>query len=242
MIIQNTAVNIRFSRIENIKRKYILNEDVLKDNFNEASILPIPDDAPMEIPRILIKSKGEHSQVSIAPEAITFQTQYTDAYTEDWNLCHKYISTRTQDIFNLTDGFTSGDYHYIGIVSNLIWNDVQTAGNKVLYKNIMGKEAADNLDDLVIRYTYVVDEKYYVNITLQSVREYDVLDGNMSGALAEKNLRSHTISIGLDVNDRYLFNQEEGYISNREKFEEMLDLTTHIINNKLKSLVETGEY
>ena len=74
MIVQNSAVNIMFTRCENIKKQYILNEEVLKEKFNEANILPIPDDAPTEIPRILVKTKGEHSQLSIAPEATNFQT------------------------------------------------------------------------------------------------------------------------------------------------------------------------
>lgn len=242
MIIQNTAVNIRFSRIENIKRKYILNEEILKEKFNEAIILPIPDDAPMEVPRILIKSKGEHSQINIAPEAITMQTIYTDEHKKNWRLCEEYISSRVQDIFKLTDEFTCGNYHYIGVVTNLIWDTEMKDGNKVLFRNLMGKEATNNLDDLVVKYTYVVDQKYYVNITLQSAKVYNGVNGNEAGAFADENLQTHTISIVLDINDRYSFNQNKGYISNKEKFEEIITLTTDIVNNKLKNLVEKGEY
>lgn len=242
MVIQNTAVNIIFSKIDNIKRKYILNEEILKEKFNEANILPIPDDAPMEIPRILIKSKGEHSQLNIAPESINLQTTYTDEYVNNWNLCEAYISSRAKDIFKLADQFTSGKYHYIGIVTNLIWDPVQQQGHKVLFHNLLGCEAADNLDDLVVRYTYVVEEKYYVNITLQSVRIYNGMRGKESGDFVDENLKAHTISVILDINDRYLFNKKKGYVSNKETFEEMMSLTTDIINNKIKNLVEKGEY
>lgn len=100
MIIQNSAVNIMFSRCENIKKQYILNEEILKERFNEASILPIPDEAPSEIPRVIVKTKGEHSQLSIAPEAVNFQTVYSDDYTQNWELCEEYIKVELKIYLN----------------------------------------------------------------------------------------------------------------------------------------------
>ena len=151
MIVQNSAVNIMFTRCENIKKQYILNEEVLKEKFNEANILPIPDDAPTEIPRILVKTKGEHSQLSIAPEATNFQTVYTDEYTDDWKLCEEYIKSRIDDVFRLIDTFAAEKYKYIGIVTNLIWDDIKEDGNKKLFNNLFGKMPVDNLDDLVVK-------------------------------------------------------------------------------------------
>ena len=48
----------------------------MKEHFNEATVLPIPDDAPLEIPRIIIKSLNEHSQLNISPIATTLQINY----------------------------------------------------------------------------------------------------------------------------------------------------------------------
>lgn len=242
MIVQNSAVNIMFTRCENIKKQYILNEEVLKEKFNEANILPIPNDAPTEIPRILVKTKGEHSQLSIAPEATNFQTVYTDEYTDDWKLCEEYIKSRIDDVFRLIDTFAAEKYKYIGIVTNLIWDDIKEDGNKKLFNNLFGKMPVDNLDDLVVKYTYIEDERYYVNITLQSVRVYDDSNDNEAGNYADDRLKGHTVGVTLDVNDRYLFNKQKGYTSNKHSFEKLLDLTTKIIDNKLKNLVEKGAY
>lgn len=242
MIIQNSAVNIMFSRCENIKKQYILNEEILKDRFNEASILPIPDEAPSEIPRIVVKTKGEHSQLSIAPEAVNFQTVYSDDYTHKWELCEDYIESRIENIFRLTDKFTAEQYKYIGIVTNLIWDDISRDGNKILFKNLFGIQSADNLDDLVVKYTYIEKEKYYTNITLQSARIYKNPNANDAGSFADDNLEAHTIGITLDINDRYAFNMQKGYISSKTNFVELLKLTTDIINSKLRELVEKGMY
>lgn len=242
MIIQNSEINIKFPRVENIKRKYILHEEILKDHFNEANILPIPDDAPAEIPRILIKSKNEHSQMNISPDGIKLQTEYSDKYTQDWSLCEKYITTRVNEIYELADKLTEERYDYIGVVANLLWDDITTEGNKILYRNLFGKDASSNLDDLVVRYTYIEEDKYYVNIAIQSARMYENIRPDESGNFTDENLKAHTISISLDINDRYLFNSKKDYVSTKEVFNEIMSLTTNIINNKLKDLVEKGEY
>lgn len=242
MIIKNSEINIRFPRVDNIKKQYILNEEILKDKFNEANILPIPDDAPTEIPRILISSIGEHSHMNIAPEAVNLQTIYTDEFNENWELCEQYINSRIEDVFKLTDKFTMDRYNYIGIVTNLVWDDIQKDGNKKLFQNLFGKEAIDNLDDLMVRYTYVEKEKYFVNITLQSAKIYNNSNGEESGSFSDENLEAHTVAITMDINDRYLFNKQKGYTSNKESFKDIMALTTDIINSKLRSLVEEGEY
>ena len=242
MIIKNSAVNIMFSRCENIKKQYILNEEIIKERFNEASILPIPDEAPSEIPRVIVKTKREHSQLSIAPGAVNFQTEYSDDYTQNWELCEEYIKSRIENIFKLTDKFAAEQYNYIGIVTNLIWDNVSKDGNKILFNNLFGIPSADNLDDLVVKYTYIEKEKYYANITLQSARIYKNSNVNEAGSFVEDNLEAHTIVITLDINDRYAFNMQKGYLSNKTNFDELLNLTTDIINSKLKNLVEKGAY
>ena len=242
MIIKNSAVNIMFSRCENIQKQYILNEEIIKERFNEASILPIPDEAPSEIPRVIVKTKGEHSQLSIAPGAVNFQTEYSDDYTQNWELCEEYIKSRIENIFKLTDKFAAEQYNYIGIVTNLIWDNVSKDGNKILFNNLFGIPSADNLDDLVVKYTYIEKEKYYANITLQSARIYKNSNVNEAGSFVEDNLEAHTIGITLDINDRYAFNMQKGYLSNKTNFDELLNLTTDIINSKLKNLVEKGAY
>ena len=242
MIIKNSAVNIMFSRCENIKKQYILNEEIIKERFNEASILPIPDEAPSEIPRVIVKTKGEHSQLSIAPGAVNFQTEYSDDYTQNWELCEEYIKSRIENIFKLTDKFAAEQYNYIGIVTNLIWDNVSKDGNKILFNNLFGIPSADNLDDLVVKYTYIEKEKYYANITLQSARIYKNSNVNEAGSFVEDNLEAHTIGITFDINDRYAFNMQKGYLSNKTNFDELLNLTTDIINSKLKNLVEKGAY
>ena len=84
MLIKNTSISIKYQKIDNLKKNYFLNEDILKEHFNEATVLPIPDDAPLEIPRIIIKSLYEHSKLNISPIATTLQINYNEGFETDW--------------------------------------------------------------------------------------------------------------------------------------------------------------
>ena len=242
MQIQNSTINIVFPRVENIKKQFILNEDVLKENFNEANILPIPDEAPEEIPRIIVKTKHEHSQLSIAPSAINFKTNYTGEYVTKWQKCHDYINSRVGDIYEFANELTGNEYSYMGIVTNLLWDQISENGDSILYKNIFNKNKPENLDDILLKFTFVEKNKYYVNITIQSVQVFENINSNSSGEFCKDNLRMHTISVMLDINDRYSFNNEKNYVSKKQTFEELIELTKDVINNKLETLIEKGVY
>ena len=56
MLIKNTSISIKYKKIDNLKISYFMNKEKLDKHFNEATVLPIPDDAPLDIPRIIIKS------------------------------------------------------------------------------------------------------------------------------------------------------------------------------------------
>lgn len=242
MVIQNSIVSISFPKIENIKRKYVLNEEILKDKFNEATILPIPEEIPNEIPRILITSQGEHSQVSISPNTINFQTEYTNGYEKDWEKCKNYIGSRAEDIFRLANQLTNNCYNYTGVIVNLIWDEIEQDANKRLFYNLLRKQAIDNLEDINVKFTYIEKEQYYVNISLQNVRNYVGFNPEIAGTCHKDKLDLHTVSVTIDINDRYSFHIRENYLSSEQKFKEILSLMTSTINNKLRNLIEKGEY
>ena len=242
MTILNTATSVFFPHVENIKKEYILNEQILKDKFNAAGILPIPDDAPVEIPRIVISTIKEHSQLNIAPETVNFQTIYDNEFSNDWEKCEEYIKSRMDDVFKLTDILTNNRYSYVGIVTNILWDDITESANAILYKNITKKDAPNNLDDFSVKYTYIENDKYYINITIQSLKDYGNKNIKIAGELSDSNIVSRRIQITLDVNDRLAFNNNVDYLSNKESFNEVLKLTTMIINEKLNKLVNEGDY
>ena len=82
-----------------------------------------------------------------------------------------------------------------------------------------------------------------MNIMLQNARLFqNGTEENQAGSLNEKNQVAESIGAVIDINDRYGFNSIEGYHSDNSMLEKLLRLMTEVINNKLSSLIEKGEY
>lgn len=243
MIIQDSIISVMFSRVENIKKVYFQNEDILKKEFNEATVLPIPDDAPVEIPRIILKSKEEHSQLNISPFTASMQTVYTDEYKSNWSSCVSYLDTKIDNLFEFTDVLTNKNYHYVGLVTNILWDQVAENGTEVLVDNLLNIKSEKKPHDVNIKYTYVEKEEYFVNITIQNARVYkDGTHADISGSFSKENLEANTIGITIDINDRYQFNNIQNYKSSKEKFKNIISITTDIIENRLSTLIKEGVY
>lgn len=114
MLIQGTSITITYKKIEGIKKAYYNNEEILKQYFNEATALPIPDDAPIDIPRIIVKTINEHAQLNISPTATTFEVHYDAGFERNWDVCSEYIKKRMTNVFEFLNILTNNTYEYIG--------------------------------------------------------------------------------------------------------------------------------
>lgn len=244
MLIQGVAISVTYKKIEGIKKAYYNNEQILKEYFNEATVLPIPDDAPLEIPRIIIKTLHEHAQLNISPIAATFEVKFDAGFEKDWKKCSDYIVMRMSKVFEFLNLLTENAYEYIGIVSTVLYDEVQNNGVKKLSEVLLNSENIHNLFDINLKYTFVENEKMFVNIMLQNARMFDAINevSGESGVLAHANQVAESIGVHIDINDRYSFNYKDNYKSNSGVLQELIDCMGNIIDNKLVSLIEKGVY
>lgn len=243
MIIQGTSITVTYKKIEGIKKVYYNNEEILKDFFNEATVLPIPDDAPFEIPRILIKTKNEHAQLNISPTAATFEVHYDAGFERDWKPCSEYIIARMAKVFEFLNILTGNTYEYIGLVSNIIYDEIAQEGTQKIAANLLNTKKIDNIYDINIRYTFVEEENLFVNIMLQNARLFkNGITTNEAGALSIQDQIAESIGAIIDINDRYGFNTNVEYKSDSGMLNKLIDVMGNIINNKLVALIEKGEY
>lgn len=243
MLFQGTSVSVAYNRIEQIKKVYYTNVDILKEYFNEATVLPVPEDAPDEIPRIIVKTLHEHAQLNISPVAATFEVHYNEGFEKDWESCEKYIRERMNKVFEFLNLFTYNQYSYVGVVSSVLYDEVSSNGTRKLADKLLNAANIKNIYDLNIKYTFVESEKYFVNILLQNARLLKSgLEINKAGSLSIKNQIAETIGAIIDINDRYGFNNVEGYCSNDAVIDDLLSSMRCIVENKLATLIEKGEY
>ncbi|HIX84990.1 MAG TPA: hypothetical protein H9979_10730, partial [Candidatus Megamonas gallistercoris] len=91
MIIKETNLNLIYPKISDYRKKFVASEDILNDNFQPPIILPIMDEIPENIPRIVLKSKNNHSTLSIGLSVASFTTMYDDTFSNDWKKCKDYL-------------------------------------------------------------------------------------------------------------------------------------------------------
>lgn len=239
MKIAETDINIVYPQIKDYKKNFVLHEDVLSEEFNSATILAIPDGVQAEVPRIVTQSKHGHSILNVALTVTSLITQYSDRYTTDWNLCRKYISERCGSVYKIVDQLTGNKESYVGIISKIAYDNLSKDSLEILKTSLI-KDSARLLGspfDISCKLTYTYANRYYINITLENIRQYNI------EALQKMPVEnSGFIGITLDVNDRYAANLDKEYVSGKEAFDSILEITSNIITNKLDDLIMKGEF
>lgn len=243
MIVKQTNLNLVYPRIMEYRKKFANSEDILQQYFMPSTILPIPEQVQDEVPRIIAQTKNGHSMLNIALTVSSFTTNYNGDFVSDWNRCKEYLSQRCSDIYKIIDDMTDNNNIFVGLITNVEIDDLDRTGLEMLKKSLLSEKAAqmDELYDLSCKLTYVYKKQYYINITLQNLREFSVQQYN-NGRTCITGERKHTVSASIDINDRYAANNDMHYKSKKEAFDEILYITSNIIDNKLENLVRKGEF
>lgn len=243
MLIQETSISLKFKKIDNLKKTYFIYEHILKEQFNEATVLPIPDDAPFDVPRIIVKSKNEHSQLNITPVNATLQITYNDGFERDWNSCKQYILEKMNSVFAFLNILTNNEYEYMGIVSTILMDEYNGDTTRLLSQNLLKGNMQSDIYDLNIKYTFAEDEKFFVNIVLQNARLFrDGIVQDDAGALCQANQLAEAVGAIIDINDRFGFNNNVTYKTDRSMLEKLVEKLSNILDDKLKLLIEQGVY
>ena len=243
MKIKQTNLNIVYPQIEEYRKKFINSEDILNEYFLPPTMLPVPNEVQGEIPRIIVQTKNGHSVLNIALTVASFTTNYNNNFTKNWELCKDYLENRGTCVYNMIDNMNDEKNIFVGLVTNIEMNDLDEDGLNVLKKSLLKENTADlgDIYDLGFKFTYVYKEKYYINITLENFRDFETKK-NEGGRNCIRGEKKHTISASIDINDRYASNYNPEYKSGKEEFEEIIRITSNIIDNKLDDLIRKGEF
>ena len=68
------------------------------------------------------------------------------------------------------------------------------------------------------------------------------MEEKKSGIKVKAGDSENFIAVTIDVNDRYAANQNDGYKSDKSAFDEILNITANIINNKLARMINEGRF
>jgi hypothetical protein len=212
-------------------------ESRLSEDFPKPFILvPLPNEAPMEFPRISATSHHGFSTLNISLNNFQLITNFSNDYSADWKKCKEYVENHVYKLIDIVQPIFRQKPYYCGFTVNLL-REMDGDAVETLKKNFVSPNVNGRIYDYFNRFTFLKD-KFYINIQLQNqrIQPNQVL---LPGML-KQNEQKNVIGIVLDINDRYEFNYNPGYTTNPDSIRSILDLTDDIIRNKLEKFVEEG--
>ena len=234
----NTQFSILFPKIINIKRNIMEREETLLKEFMPCQIFPIPDDAPMELPRVSVFTKNNHSNLSISMSGCTLNTQYDDNFNRDWPKCEHYLKGKSSLIYDVIEGLSPDSIYFQGFVAQILWDKTEGDPMYFLKDKITKLDIKGHFHDLSCKFTLIKDDKYFVNLSLIGIKAAD--PAIMGIAPVPDAMCQNKLLINIDINDRRRFNEEPGYNSTKETTRELLSVLSTVIRDKLGLLLTEG--
>lgn len=242
MKIVDTQFNVFYPKIPEIRKQMFILEEKLNKQFKTPfNLVPVPDDAPVEIPRIVAMSMHGHSQLHFSLNNAGLTTSYDQEYNSDWGKCRNYIEKKSENYISVIEELSNNRFLFSGLVVRVeIPTKIEPL--ELLKEKFFKLGSSTNPFDIEFKITFVKDETYYINMTFSNFRFFEGASTVELSSPAYLNLREKGIGVILDINDRFGFNYNKGYSSNRDKQKVLLELATTVLEDKLEEILEKGEF
>lgn len=207
----NSKLVLLHEKLERIRKIAIELEDGITPSFLAPEIFPIPDEAPVEIPRAVFKSKHGHTALQIAPIKTELTTHYDENFNDNFETCFDYIKKRSAVLttFSKQTNLTASG---LGLVMMFRWPSLDETesvlAEKLEKKLLPSVFDVDNIYDIRLHLAKVVEDKYFLNTQYNNYRAYSSSSPINSPHPRLKDLRldQFGLEVTIDINDRYGYN------------------------------------
>lgn len=238
-IIENSTFNLYFPTRE-VRKSIFSIEDYLssKGYVKPFNLVPLPSEAPSEIPRITSTTLHGHANIAITNQNIQIQTNFDKNFNQDVDKCFDYVKNKSDNAYSVLQDVLNYQTCYCGLVTQLIFDTDKPVN--VFKNNFIKVSSESELFDCVCRLTFIKDHKYYINIEVQNIRQYDGRTGQLD-RLVDLEYKGEKLSVTIDINDRYAYNFDGKYTTDMEANNEIFRISKDLIENRLYDLIEKGE-
>lgn len=222
-----------FNPVVGITQKFINNaQNILINDFGNPNILPVPDVVQDDVPRVIMSSNGGHSQIVLSKINCSLTTNFDENYSDDVKKCIKYFGERVDivnQMINALDRDNSLVLNFLGITTGLIFDKDDAVD--LLRKNIT-KIQINDICDIDLQITRIVEDRYYVNIRIANTRLFSQNINPLACGFLE-NEYHNGIMVTIDVNNRYAFSKGLTRIKecSLKEIEKIKTLTEDTINS-----------
>lgn len=240
MRINNIVITFWFNKITDIKNKIDYFESELNEYFHGINSIGVPADISPEYPRLTAKSDGGHTNLNVSMINLQIATKFDSEFNTDYNKCFDYIKQRALKAYNLLTNILNINVLY-GAILVLCEIDDENPMN-LIKTNLLSNKLNGNYCESGVKIAEIVENKYYVNLSFNTTKQITVnkkLDSDqkkiilplisLTNAVVEK----EGIAISYEINDKYLFNNDEKYSLDLEHLNSMLDIAEKDVSNEI---------
>ncbi len=174
-IVVKSRLSVLYEPITGIRKKIFQIEEELKEHFLAPNLIPVPDDAPGEIPRIELRSKNGHTGLRFSQIRADMITEYDHAFNKNQQLCFDYVAEKGA-LFSHALGIVAPDIATTALSFTIRWPQKETPDDDMpndLSSLFLAQCLQDpDLTDLRINRTIVISDSCYLVSTLNNYRIY----------------------------------------------------------------------
>jgi len=236
------SFSVSFNRQLDIRRKSNDIEDMLKSklagHYSQPQIIPIPDELDPEVPRLIFGSTHGYSQIVISQMSISLNVRYSPDYQLNIAMGQKYLRERIPTLFGIIEFFKEIRPFFCGLTTRVNLY-APTAEDDQIIKHLanlfLRKSEFDNIHDVELKITNIIDGQYFNNMVIKNFREWRLIEPPQEmPRLSQKKSSIKGIQIIGDFNDRYSFNEKQDYFSGADVIEGIIDKAFTEMNVMIK--------
>lgn len=247
MIVQSCAFTVYFPQNTRIREHLFELEHYFTDFQSPFTLVPLPPDAPMELPRIIASTAHGHSQLTICGNSAQLVSNFDEHFNRDVARCIEYVRKKCARIvsaLSIIDGSQSDvpKFYFSGLSTTLLFDEEDGIQDSVDYvaRKFINYHTNLSTDEVQFRLALIADRKYYVNIMAQNSRTFSGTPDER-GSFAGLKIIGDRLQVVLDINDRYAFNREANYTSCVDTVDRLSALSERFATEYVGSFIRNGE-
>jgi len=239
MKIKDSAITFWFQKQPNPKTYVDKFNDILNEHFFDFNIISVPANIDPAIPRLTAVSSSNHSQVDISLINARLRTNFDENYSKDIQTCIDYLKDRTLKLYEALE-ICGINIVYSAIFINL--EEKEENAVEKIKKQFLQEDKLDSIDEIGIRFSHVVDNKFYSNISFNNSKQIKiekVIESNKEEiifpliSLNEASEVENYLSVSLEINDKLSFNLDSNYSTNKDSLLKLFELTADQLQNEM---------
>lgn len=240
MKINNIVVTFWFNKITDIKNKISYFESELNEYFHGINSIGVPADISPEYPRLTATSDSGHTKLNVSMINLQMVTNFDSEFNTNYNECFDYIKQRALKAYNLLTKKLNINVLY-GAILVLCEVDDENPMN-LIKTNLLSDKLNGNFCESGVKIAEIIDDKYYINLSFNTTKQITInkkIEGDQKDiilpliSLTNAAVEKEGVAISYEINDKYLFDNEEKHSLNLENLNSMLDIAEKDISNKI---------